>query len=167
MTPATDPGRSGPELWITRVFDAPRALVFAIWTRPEHVKHWWGPRGYITISCEMDLRPGGAWRVRSRHEDGSTIAERGVFREVVEPERLIFTQAWDGDGGAPGHETLVTVTFAEEGSRTRMTFHQATFTSVEERDGHEQGWSEAFDMLAEHLERGDRVPAGDRPADHT
>ena len=154
MSTATDADRkSSRELSITRVFDAPRALIFEIWTRPEHVKQWWGPRGYTTMSCEMDVRPGGAWRVQSRHADGSTTAERGVFREVVEPERLVFTHAWEDEGGRPGHETLVTVSFAEQDGKTRMTFHQAVFTSVEERDGHEQGWSESFDMLAEHLAR--------------
>ena len=152
MSPAADPkGPSDRELTISRVFDATRALVFKIWTEPAHIKHWWGPRGYTTLSCAMDLRPGGAWRVGSRHTDGSETAERGVFREIVEPERLVFTHAWEGEDGKLGHETLVTVTFADLGDRTRMTFHQAPFTSVEIRDGHFQGWSESFDMLAEHL----------------
>jgi len=152
MTPATDPkDMSDRELVISRVFDAPRALVFKIWTQPLAVKQWWGPRGYTTLLCEMDLRPGGAWRVESRHTDGSETAERGVFREIAEPERLVFTHAWEGEDGKPGHETLVTVTFADHGDKTRMTFHQAPFTSVEIRDGHVQGWNESFDMLAEHL----------------
>jgi len=152
MSPAADPkGPSDREPMISRVFDAPRALVFKIWTEPAHIKHWWGPRGYTTLSCAMDLRPGGAWRVESRHTDGSETAERGVFREIVEPERLIFTHAWEGEDGKPGHETLVMVTFADLGDKTRMTFHQAPFISVEIRDGHFQGWSESFDMLAEHL----------------
>ena len=110
---------------ITRVFDAPRSLVFKIWTQPPHMKHWWGPRGYTTLSCEIDLRPGGAWRVASRHTDGSETAEQGVFREIVEPERLVFTHAWEDEEGKPGHETLVTVTFVEQDGKTRLTFHQA------------------------------------------
>jgi uncharacterized protein YndB with AHSA1/START domain len=70
----------------------------------------------------------------------------------VPPERLVFTFAWEGDeDGEPGHETLVTLSFAEEGGRTRMTFRQAVFTSVESRDAHEGGWSEAFERLALHL----------------
>jgi uncharacterized protein YndB with AHSA1/START domain len=152
MSPATDPkDTSDRELMISHVFNAPRALVFKIWTEPAHIKDWWGPRGYTTLSCAMDLRPGGAWRVESCHTDGSQTAERGVFREIVEPERLVFTHAWEGEDGKPGHETLVTVTFADLGDKTSMTFHQAPFTSVEIRDGHIQGWSESFDMLAEHL----------------
>lgn len=152
MSPATDPvDTSDRELMISRIFDAPRELVFKIWTDSAHIKHWWGPRGYTTLSCAMDLRPGGAWRVASRHADGSQIAERGVFHNIVEPERLVFTHAWEGEGGKPGNETLVTVTFADLGDKTGMTFQQAPFTSVEVRDSHFQGWNESFDMLEEHL----------------
>jgi uncharacterized protein YndB with AHSA1/START domain len=142
------------ELTITRIFDAPRDLVFAVWVQPEHVPHWWGPRGYTTLSCEMDLRPGGRWRVSSRHEDGSETAETGVIHDVDAPARLVLTHAWEDAGGKPGVETLVTVTFAEERGKTRMIFHQAGFTSAETREGHEFGWNESFDMLAEHLARG-------------
>ena len=99
----------------------------------------------------MDLRPGGAWRVASRHTDGSETAEQGVFREIVEPERLVFTHAWEDEEGRPGHETLVTVTFADQDGKTRLTFHQAAVHLVEIRDGHVEGWNESFDMLAEYL----------------
>jgi len=152
MTEPTEPKTANYELHVSRVFDAPRTLIFRMWAEPAHIRQWWGPRGYTTLYCEMDLRPGGRWRVESRRdEDGYRTAEEGVFREVVEPERLVFTHMWDSEKGKPGAETLVTVTFAEHEGRTTMTFHQATFTSVEVRDGHIQGWSEAFDMLAEHL----------------
>jgi uncharacterized protein YndB with AHSA1/START domain len=142
------------ELSITRLFDAPPELVFAVWVQPEQIPHWWGPRGYTTLSCEVDLRPGGRWRVSSRHDDGTETAETGVIREVDAPVRLVLTHAWEDAAGKPGAETVVTVTFAEERGKTRMTFHQASFTSVETRDGHELGWNESFDMLAEHLARG-------------
>jgi uncharacterized protein YndB with AHSA1/START domain len=141
-------------LEVTRVFDAPRDLLFEVWTQPEHIKHWWGPRGFTTLSCEMDLRPGGAWRVQSRSFDGREYAEHGEFREIVEPERLVFTHAWENREDNPGLETLVTVIFAEEGGKTRMTFRQAVFDTTESRDGHAQGWNEAFDMLAEYLANG-------------
>ena len=75
----------------------------------------------------------------------------GVYREIVEPERLVFTFAWEDENGRRGHETLVTVTFAEEGGRTKMTFRQAVFESVEDRDGYAGGWSESFERLAAHL----------------
>ena len=141
------------ELTITRIFDAPCALVFDVWVQPDQIPHWWGPRGYTTVSCRVDLRPGGGWRVSSRHEDGHETAEAGVFLEVDTPTRLVLTHSWEDAAGKPGAETVVTVTFAEEAGKTRMTFHQASFASVDTRDGHEAGWKESFDMLAEHLAR--------------
>lgn len=138
-------------LVIERVFDAPSRLVFKAWTERERLMRWWGPRGFTTLSCEIDLRPGGAWRVRSRSPEGVEYAEQGVFREIVEPERLVFTHAWEDAQGKPGLETLVTVTFAEHDGKTELSFRQAIFDSVESRDGHAEGWSSAFDLLDEYL----------------
>ena len=73
------------ELTITRVFAAPRSLVFKAWTEPERIKQWWGPRGFVTLSCEMDFRPGGLWCTRSKAPDGQEYVARSVFREIVEP----------------------------------------------------------------------------------
>src|SRR5881396_3140689 len=88
-----------PELLVTRVFDAPCELVFRVWTDPEHAALWWGPQGFTTISCEMDVRPGGAYRACMRSPAGTRHCRRGVYREVSAPERLVFTFAWeDGDG---------------------------------------------------------------------
>lgn len=78
---------------------------------------------------------------------------QGVYHEIVEPERLVFTFAWEDEQGQPGHETIVTVTFAEQAGQTQMTFHQAIFTSVEARDSHRSGWSECFDRLESYLAR--------------
>jgi len=140
----------GRVLEIVRVFDAPRSLVFKAWTDPAHTARWMGPRGYTATRYEQDQRPGGKWRAcLSRDEDGRESWQGGVLREVVPPERLVFTFAWDQEDGRPGHETLVTVTFAEERGRTRMTFRQAVFASVESCDGHQGGWSSAFDRLEE------------------
>ena len=140
-----------PELVITRVFDAPAALLFKVWTDPSHVKSWWGPRDYPATHLQMDVRPGGAWRgcLRS-NENGKELWQGGVFREVVEPERIVFTFAWEEDGER-GLETLVTVTFAEQDGKTRMTFRQAPFQSVEGRKGHEGGWSSSFGRLEDHI----------------
>ena len=109
------------ELVITRLFDAPRDLVFEAWTDPKHLAQWWGPRDYPAAQVKLDVRPGGAWRhcLRST-ETGNDLWHRGVFREVVAPERLVFTFAWEEDGER-GLETLVTVTFADDGGKTRMT----------------------------------------------
>jgi uncharacterized protein YndB with AHSA1/START domain len=126
-------------------------LVFKAWTDPSHAKRWWGPRDYPVTHLEMDVRPGGPWRgcLRSR-ESGKELWQGGVFREVVAPDRVVFTFAWD-EAGERGLETLVTVTFAEQDGKTRMTFRQAPFQSVAERDGHQGGWTSSFDRLDEHV----------------
>jgi uncharacterized protein YndB with AHSA1/START domain len=141
------------ELTITRVFNAPRVLVFKVWTDPRHAVKWWGPVHHPAAHLEMDVRPGGAWCARLRStETGKDLWHRGVFREVVAPERLVFTFAWDEDGER-GLETLVTVTFAEQGGKTLMTFRHAPFQSAAERDGHQGGWTSCFDRLDAELAR--------------
>lgn len=139
------------ELVITRVFDAPRTLVFKAWTEPERIKQWWGPRGFVTLSCELDFRPGGLWRTRSQAPDGQEYVARSIFREIVEPERLVFTYAWEDAEGKPKHETLVTLTFVEQQRKTLLTIHQGVFESVTSRDEHEEGWRSAFELLSEYL----------------
>ncbi|MBX7255239.1 MAG: SRPBCC domain-containing protein [Candidatus Hydrogenedentes bacterium] len=139
------------ELVITRVFDAPRDLVFKTWTDPAHAKHWWGPREYPASELEMDARPGGMWRARLKSTAGEKdLWHSGVFREVVAPERIVFTFAWD-EMGERGLETVVTVTLKEQGRKTHMTFHQAPFRSSGVCEGHEGGWGSCFDRLAEKL----------------
>ncbi len=138
------------ELTITRVFDAPRELVFRAWTDPAQAAHWWGPQGFTTISCEMDVRPGGAYRACMRSPEGTRHCRRGVYREVVAPERLVFTFAWE-DANGPGHEMVVTVTFAAIDSQTRLTLHQAVFETVAARDDHQRGWSSCLERFADYL----------------
>lgn len=139
-------------LVIERVFDAPRALLFKLWTDPEHGKHWMGPQDHPVVHMEADLRPGGHWRkcLRPLH-GGPDRWQSGVYHEVVEPERLVFTYAWEHETGKRGHETLVTVIFEEEDGKTRMTFEQAIFPSEGQRDGHAGGWESSFDRLQAHL----------------
>ena len=138
-------------LVITRIFDAPPRLVFKVWTEPEHLVHWWGPKGFTLPTCTMDFRPGGAYRFCMRSPEGVDHWLQGVYREIVEPERLVFTYAWEDVGGTLGHETLVTVTFAEHGGKTKLTVHHAVFESVTIRDEHVRGWTEALDRLAQYL----------------
>ncbi len=141
----------GHELVITRVFDAPRELLFALWTDPAHLMRWMGPRGFTATQLEQDPRPGGAWRLCLSQNDGSRhLWQGGINKEIVEPERLVFTFAWEDADGRPGHETLVTVTFAEQDGKTMMTFRQAFFETVEQRDGHHKGWTSSFDRLEEY-----------------
>jgi uncharacterized protein YndB with AHSA1/START domain len=141
------------ELVITRVFDAPRSLVFKVWTEPEHLAHWWGPKDFTLPTCTIDFRPGGAYRFCMRSPKGTDHWLRGVYRELVEPERLVFTFAWEDAGGKPGHETLVTVTFEEFGGKTRLTMYQAVFESFAARIEHQNGWTECLDRLASYLAR--------------
>jgi uncharacterized protein YndB with AHSA1/START domain len=141
-------------LAITRVFDAPRALVWRAWTEPRHLAQWSGPRGFTTPHHTMELRPGGAFRACLRSPEGEEMWVRGTYREVVPPERLVFTHAWEGADGQAGPETLVSVSFVERGSsRTEMRFHQALFETEAARDGHRSGWSSSFDRLEQHLSR--------------
>lgn len=139
------------ELVIMRIFDAPRPLVFKAWTEPEHLVHWWGPKGFTLPTCTMDFRLGGAYRFRMRGPGGDDHWLQGVYREIVEPERLVFTYAWADAEGKPGHETLVTVTFAEYNGKTKLTLHQAVFESVAVYNDHESGWTACLDRLAAYL----------------
>lgn len=138
-------------LVITRIFDAPRSLVFKAWTEPERLVRWWGPQGFTTPTCKMDVRPGGAFRICMRSPEGTDHWLRGVYREIVAPERLVCTWAWEDAEGKPGHETLLRVTFAEQGGKTKLTLHQAVFESVTARDAHQGGWASSLDRLAEYL----------------
>jgi uncharacterized protein YndB with AHSA1/START domain len=139
------------ELVITRVLNAPRKLVFKAWTDPAHLVRWYGPQGFQLTSCEMDLRPGGAFRFSMRSPEGKDYPHSGVYREVVEPEKLVFSFAWEDETGRRGHETLVTLTLAEQGDKTQLTMRQAVFESVESRDSHEGGWSSALERLAAYV----------------
>jgi uncharacterized protein YndB with AHSA1/START domain len=143
---------SDREIAMTRVFDAPRRLVFEAWTKPEHVPNWMlGPPGWTMPVCEMDLRPGGAWHYVWRRADGSEMEMRGEYREIVPPERLVSTESWGGDWP----ETINTLTLAEENGKTTMTM-TVLYPSKEARDaaletGMKDGVSESFERLAEYL----------------
>jgi uncharacterized protein YndB with AHSA1/START domain len=136
------------ELVITRVFDAPRTLVFKAWTERERIVRWLGPKGFTTPLFEGDLRPGGVWRARMRSPQGKEYPQHGVVREVKEPERFVLTLTWDDE---PGHEMLVTVMLAERDGKTGMAFRQGVFESIESREGHRGGWTESFDRLEDYL----------------
>jgi uncharacterized protein YndB with AHSA1/START domain len=141
-------------LVLTRVFDSPPALMFKAWTEPEHLVRWWGPEGFTMPSCQIDLRPGGAYRYQMRSAEGTDHWLRGVFKEIDPPHRLVLTWAWEnveGDMGSVGHETLLTVTFADYQGKTKLTMHQAEFESVSARDAHNKGWSSALERLGAYV----------------
>ena len=113
------------EITITRVFDAPRALVFKAWTDAAQLAQWWGPKGFTNPVCEVDLRIGGAIRIDMRSPDGHVYPMRGEFREIVPPERLVFTNIAVDGSDKPIIEGLTTVTFAERGGKTTLTLPYA------------------------------------------
>ena len=140
------------EIVMTRVFDAPRRLVFDAWTNPEHVPHWMlGPAGWTMPVCEIDLRPGGAWHFVWRRSDGTEMGMHGVYREIVPPERLVNTESWGGDWP----ETINTLLLSEQDGKTTISL-TILYPSKEARDsalktGMMEGVSESFDRLAELL----------------
>ncbi|HEY4112622.1 MAG TPA: SRPBCC domain-containing protein [Rhizomicrobium sp.] len=141
-------------LVITRIFDAPRALVWKMFTETKHLAEWMGPRDYPSTFHEADVRPGGKWRGTLSAVNGSReLGQGGEYREVKKPERLAFTFYWDQDDGTPGPETLVQIELAERDGKTLMTFRQGHFDTKQNRDGHGGGWNSTFDRLAELLAR--------------
>jgi len=138
-------------LVITRMFDAPRPLVFNAWIDPAQAASWWGPQGFTTLFCEMDVRVGGSYRLGMRSPEGTDHIKQGVYREITPPERLVFTYAWEDADGRPGPQTLVTVTFAEHGTQTKLTLHQAAFEAVSARDSHRRGWTSCMERFAQYL----------------
>jgi uncharacterized protein YndB with AHSA1/START domain len=139
------------ELVVARLIDAPRALVFKAWTQPEHATRWWGPQGFVVESCRLDATQGGAYRVSMRAPDGIVRTKCGVYQEVVPPERLVFTYAWEDADGNPGHTMHITVTFEARGEQTLLTLRQTGFEDIPERDGHGSGWTSCFERFADYM----------------
>jgi uncharacterized protein YndB with AHSA1/START domain len=134
-------------LEITRVFDAPRETVWACWTDPELAKHWWGPHGFTVIAMEIDLRPGGKWRKGMRSPEGKAYWRYGEYRDVVAPERLVFTYFSDDPYAEPEREMLVTIDLIEQAGKTLMRFKQINFASTQDRDAHRGGWTQSIERL--------------------
>lgn len=160
------------DFFISRVFEFPRALVFKAWSDPKHLAAWWGPRDFTNPVCEVDFRVGGAYRITMRSPDGIDYPMRGIFRDIVEPERLVMTidcsehpAEWH-DIVSPGRDpsnpprldALQTVTFEDlGGGRTRLS-SRTRFETAALRDrmlavGMQQGWSSSLDKLAAYLAR--------------
>ena len=145
---------SDREIQMTRLFDAPRELIFEAYTSCEHLARWWGPRKYELSSCKMDFRPGGKYRFVHSGPDGEEHGFRGEYREIVEPERIVSTFEWEG---LPGHISIDTLTLTEENGKTRYTIG-SLFDSVEDRDGMlqsgmEGGANESMERLDELLQQ--------------
>ena len=140
------------ELVITRSMDAPRALVFKAWTDPLRLRHWWGPDGFTNPVCELDPRPGGAIRIHMRAPDGTVYRNRGVFHEIVEPERLVFSLAMEDQQGNIILEGVNTVIFTEQSGKTDLTLRVRMVKTSAEAMRHigtmEEGWSQSLRHLA-------------------
>jgi uncharacterized protein YndB with AHSA1/START domain len=145
------------EITITRVFDAPRATVFRAWTDADQLAQWWGPKGFTNPVCEVETRVGGAIRIHMRSPDGSVYPMKGEFREIVPPERLVFTNIALDAAGNHIIEGLTTVTFAETGGKTTMTLHTRGRAVVDYAvaylQGMEMGWTGSIDKLEILLSR--------------
>lgn len=142
------------ELVMKREIAAPRERVFAAWTDVGLAAQWWAPRDFTTLSCEMDVRPGGFWRRRMRAPSGTIFTKHGVYREVVPPERLVFTYITEGANGVIDPETLVTITFADLGNRTRLTLRHAAFETDAARLDHEGGWTSCLERFSAFIAQG-------------
>jgi uncharacterized protein YndB with AHSA1/START domain len=141
--------KSDREIVATRVFDAPRDLVWQVWTDPEHITHWWGPNGFTTTIHEMDVEPGGAWRFIMHGPDGVDYRNEIIYVEVKKPERLVY----DHVSGPKFH---VIVTFDEESGKTKLTMRMVFDTAAErdqtvEKFNAVEGLSETLGRLKEYL----------------
>lgn len=142
-------------LVLTRVLDAPRELVFNVWTDPRHLAQWWGPRDFTNPVCEVNARPGGAILIHMRAPDGTVYPMTGVYREVVPPERIVFTSSALDEAEQPLFEILTTVTFIEQDGKTTLTVEarvlKFTAEAVQHLEGMEMGWTQTLERLAEYV----------------
>jgi uncharacterized protein YndB with AHSA1/START domain len=145
------------EFVFTRIFDAPRELVFKAWTDPHHVAEWWGPKGFTNPLCTWEARIDGNIRVEMRPPNGDAHPMGGRFREIVPPKRLVFTTtAFFDKEGNPKLENLNTVTFEEEvGGRTKVIVHVVVLRATAEVErplaGMKEGWNQSLDKLGQYL----------------
>jgi uncharacterized protein YndB with AHSA1/START domain len=145
------------EITVTRLFDAPPALVFRMWTEPKHMAQWWGPAGFTNPVCELDARPGGTIRILMRAPYGVDYPMTGVFREVVPPRRLVFVTTPEDGAGNALLEGVTTVSFVARDGKTELTVHTRAIGLVEQAgrmlQGMEPGWTQSLERLATLLAR--------------
>jgi len=168
-------GISQSEFVITREFDAPRDLMWRLWTERDHLAKWFGPKGVTIVSAKNDLRPGGVFHYGMRTADGTVMWGKWIYREVVPPERLVFIVSFsDEQGSVTRHpfdaewplETLSMVTLAENEGKTKVTVRWTPHKPTEpernafeaRREGMKQGWTGTFDQLSEYLIKVKRLP---------
>jgi len=139
-------------LEITRTLDAPRELVWQMWTEPQHLAPWWGPKGSTLPVWTADLRPGGSYHFTMRGPDGNDYWNRGVYREVVPPKRLVMEGAWTDAEGHPTSPVMMTIVILEdENGKTKLILRGSGFESAPARDSHRGGWTSSFERLVDYL----------------
>lgn len=146
------------EITITRLFNAPRELVWKVWTDPYHLQRWWEPHGFVNTDCAIQLQVGGVMRLNMHAPDGKVYPCQGTFREITAPERLVYdgdpTAAHACGAGLPPSAT-VTITFTEQGDQTLLTLH-TRFASTERLQaaaeaGFVIGWETTLERLADYF----------------
>ena len=140
------------EIVLIREIAAPRTLLFRLWTEPEHLMRWWGPQTTTASSASVDLREGGAWRHCILTAEGKEYWSHGRYLEIVPPERLVFTFAWEGQDGKPGHQMQVTVELHELGEKTRLVFRKVELPDDTELKLQTGGWEQALDKYVAYAE---------------
>jgi uncharacterized protein YndB with AHSA1/START domain len=146
------------EFVMERLFDAPRELVWQAWTKPEHLVHWWGPKGWTLPVCKIDFRPGGIWHYCMRGPAGEESWGKAVYREIVEPERIVYLDTFADEEGNPVEgmpEMVITVTFEALEGKTKVTAH-AQFASAADLEsvlamGMVEGLTQTWDRLEAYL----------------
>lgn len=155
--------QTAPDMTITRIFDAPRELVWKAWSDPEHLRRWWGPEHFTAPTCKVDFRVGGTYHFCMRSPEGQDFWSTGQYQEITPIERIVFTDSFADEFGnvvAPTYygmgddfpsELVVTVTFEALAGKTRMTMHHAGIPAGEHREAAQLGWNQSFDKLAASL----------------
>jgi uncharacterized protein YndB with AHSA1/START domain len=152
MTPL-EPSADQPrcEVTLTRLLDAPRALVFEVWTDPKHVAKWWGPKNFTSVVDKWEARPNGSIRLQMVTQNGFSHPMSGTFHEVTPPSRLVFTAVAEDEAGNRLLESRTTVTFEEQGGKTKLTVHANAVgfapIAAQMLQGMEQGWSQSLERL--------------------
>jgi uncharacterized protein YndB with AHSA1/START domain len=142
---------------ITRIINAPPALVFQAWTDPKQLAKWWGPDGFTSPIVELDVRPGGSLLIHMQDPNGAVNPMRGTYQEVIAPERIVYTDnIFEDEHGIPQFEGLTIVTFAEYNGKTKLTI-EGSITKAppgmeESLDGMEMGWNQSLDRLTQQVE---------------
>ena len=171
-TAQQDTAQPSPDFVISRVFDAPRDLVWQAFTEPDHMRHWWGPKGFSVIAAKMDLRPGGTFHYGMKAPDGSDMWGKFVFREIVPRERIVFINSFSDEAGGTTRHPMAHVLAAgnavrssrsrmRRAARPRFTVRWSPHNATEEErktfdaghDSMQQGWSGTLDQLADYLAR--------------